>query len=142
MYRKVKIDIENAYVPVVRYILGNREHWAIIDTGARFSILDTSLDAGIENGHEMNLVTLSKDGGQTVRRAEKSIAFVDVDDKKFNCDIAGYETALCHMEDALKGTNKHKIKIDMIIGNNDLCAYQCKVDLKNGYLFIQDKRDE
>lgn len=139
MYRKLKIDVESAYIPVVKYFLGDQEHWAIIDTGSQFSIIDKSLDGGIENGHEMNMVTLSADEGKKLRRADKCITFIDTDGKKFKCDIIGFETELKHMEDAIRPKNRDKIKIDLIIGNNDLCDYQCKLDLKNGYLMIQDK---
>ena len=43
------------------------------------------------------------------------------------------------MADAVKAQLRDKIKIDMIIGIKDLIYYQCKLDVKNGYLLIQEK---
>lgn len=141
MYRRIKIDITSAHVPIVMYTLGDRsEHWAIIDTGAQYSIMDKSLGGGVEDGREMNMVTLSSDRGQVAHRADKCIVFTDTNDNKFKCDIVGFEMELKHIEDAVKLKSRNKIKIDMIIGNFDLRVYQCKIDLKNGYLWIRDKK--
>lgn len=140
MYRKVKLELENTNVPIIRYMLDDgSEHWAIVDTGAQFSILDKSLKSDRNGKIKCNMVTLSSEEGQEVYGASKNILFNDVYGNEIRCQINGFEMELLNMADAVKAQLKDKIKIDMIIGIKDLMRYKCKLDLKNGYLLIQEK---
>lgn len=140
MYRKVKLELENTNVPIIRYALDDRSvHWAIVDTGAQFSVLDKSLRADKNNRIKCNMVTVSSEEGQEVYGASKNILFNDIDGNEIRCQINGFEMELLNMADAVKAQLRDKIKIDMIIGIKDLIHYQCKLDLKNGYLLIQEK---
>ena len=139
MYRKVKLELENTNVPIIRYVLDDGSvHWAIVDTGAQFSILDESLKSDRNDRIKCNMVTISSEEGQEVYGASKNILFNDIDGNKIRCQINGFEIKLLNMTDAVKGSLKDKIKVDMLIGIKDLMHYQCKLDLKNGYLLIQD----
>lgn len=140
MYRKVKLELENTNVPIIRYMLDDGSvHWAIVDTGAQFSLLDESLKSNRNDRIKCNMVTLSSEEGQEVYGASKNILFNDVDGSEIRCQINGFEMELLNMTDAVKAPFKDKIKIDMLIGIKDLMYYQCKLDLKNGYLLIQEK---
>ncbi len=140
MYRKVKIETEKTYLPVVKFMLeDNTIHWAIIDTGAHFSMLDKSLNGDKNEKITCNMITISSGEGQEVQSASKKILFSDIDDNKFLCQINGFEIKLHNMAEAVKTPFQDNIKIDLIIGNHDLMDYQCKLDLKNGYLLIQEK---
>jgi len=139
MYRKVKLELENTNVPIIRYVLDDGSvHWAIVDTGAQFSILDESLKSDRNDRIKCNMVTISSEEGQEVYGASKNILFNDIDGNEIQCQINGFEMELLNMTDAVKDSLKDKIKVDMLIGIKDLMRYQCKLDLKNGYLLIQD----
>lgn len=139
MYRKVKLELENTNVPIIRYVLDDGSvHWAIVDTGAQFSILDESLKSDRNDRFKCNMVTISSEEGQEVYGASKNILFNDIDGNEIQCQINGFEMELLNMTDAVKNSLKDKIKVDMLIGIKDLMRYQCKLDLKNGYLLIQD----
>lgn len=139
MYRKVKLELENTNVPIIRYVLDDGSvHWAIVDTGAQFSILDESLKSDRNDRFKCNMVTISSEEGQEVYGASKNILFNDIDGNEIQCQINGFEMELLNMTDAVKDSLKDKIKVDMLIGIKDLMRYQCKLDLKNGYLLIQD----
>lgn len=139
MYRKVKLELENTNVPIIRYVLDDGSvHWAIVDTGAQFSILDESLKSDRNDRFKCNMVTISSEEGQEVYGASKNILFNDIDGNEIQCQINGFEMELLNMTDAVKDLLKDKIKVDMLIGIKDLMRYQCKLDLKNGYLLIQD----
>lgn len=140
MYHKIKLFDCGFSLPLIKFRLSDgQERLAIIDTGAEYTMLNKDVQSNASKCKKVQLSGVSGTISDEVKQFTEFVSLRDENNNDIEIPFVGIKCTLAFVNDSIKERVKDNINIDMIVGMNVLAKQQAKIDLKNGYMLIQDK---